>query len=261
MLLHKYTKAHHGMAYLREGYLRFSPLPEFNDPFEMHPFLNALGTPEQEEAVVRRVEEENEGFLRLTPDQRATVLHHMRTVGLAETRKRMVDDLHATIGVLSLVKNNSENLLMWAHYADSHKGCVLEFDGSHPWFQTKHGTNQHEFLGVLQEVKYSATRPQVSLLELGKEELLVKAECWRYENEWRMLLNLSDCNTQECDGKKVVGLFPVAREALVKVYLGVNIDPLDRERFLAMLPHGHPTGLFQLHLDDRDFALVADQIN
>lgn len=38
-----------------------------------------------------------------------------------------------TMGVLSLTKR-FDNQLMWAHYADSHKGIVLEFDPSSDFF-------------------------------------------------------------------------------------------------------------------------------
>ena len=39
--LNKYTQALHGLAYLKEGFLRFSPLHEFNDPFEMRPYIES----------------------------------------------------------------------------------------------------------------------------------------------------------------------------------------------------------------------------
>lgn len=260
MLLHKYTKAMHGLSYLRNGYLRFSPLAEFNDPFEMHPYLNSLGTPEQEAAVVGELEDEDPGFRCLSNEVKTAVLQNVRTRGLEEMREWMLRDF-TTLGVLSLVKDRRQDLLMWAHYAENHKGCVLEFDSTHEWFTTKHGSNRHELLGVLHEVRYSPTRPQVSLLDLGKKDLLTKAECWGYENEWRILLNLRDCTTQTHGEKEVNGLFLVPREALTSVYLGVNIDPKDQEQFLDLLPPGDRVELFQFRQDEQDYALVAQQIN
>jgi len=139
---------------------------------------------------------------------------------------------------------------MWAHYADSHRGCVLEFDGTHDWFTNKQGSNPHPLMGVLQEVKYSPTRLQVSLLDLGRDELLTKAECWRYEQEWRILLNLKDCITKTNGEMKVDGLFQVPHEALANVYLGVNVDLQVQDQFLALLPQGHRVSLFRFELDD-----------
>ncbi len=260
MILHKYTKAQYGLKYLRDGFLRFSPKLELNDPFEMHPYLNSLGTPEHVDAIVRELEDEDEGFRRLSPEQKEEVLDDLRAQGLANMRSRMVSDFQS-VGILSLVKDRRQDLLMWAHYADSHRGCVLEFDGTHEWFKTKHGTNPHDLMGVLNEVNYSPTRPQVSLLGLGKDHLLTKAECWGYEKEWRILLNLRDCTTQTHGEKKVNGLFQVPHEALTGVYLGVNIDPKDRELFLDLLPPGNRVGLFQFRQDEQDYALVARQLN
>lgn len=261
MILNKYTKAQHGLAYLKEGFLRFSPLLEFNDPFEMRPYIESLGTHEQEEAIVRRLEKEDEGFRRLSPDQKAAVRLHARTHGPAELSLRMARDLQGTVGVLCLVKDSHQDLLMWAHYADSHRGCVLQFDGSHSWFVTKQGSNAFSQMGVLKEVRYSSARPRSSLLALTMDDLLTKAECWGYEKEWRMLLNLKDCTTQIHGGKEVNGLFPVPHEALTGVYLGVNIDAEDREQFLHLLPAGKSVNLFQFELDQQGYSLVARQIN
>ena len=257
MILHKYTKAQHGLSYLREGFLRFSPISEFNDPFEMRPCIDSLGTPAQVEETIQEIMDElGESSLEV----KAALIHQAETETLPLLRVRAHQDL-STLGILSLVKDCPHDLLMWAHYADSHQGCVLEFDGSHEWFKTKHGRNPHDLLGVPREVRYLPTRPQVSLLGLGRDDLLVKAECWQYEHEWRILLNLRDCTTQTHEGREVTGLFPVPLEALTNVYLGVNVDPQTRDQFLALLPRGHRVGLFQFLLDESDFALVARQIN
>jgi hypothetical protein len=265
VILHKYTKAKYGLSYLRDGFLRFSPLKDFNDPFEMHPYLDSLGTPEQIDEMVRELESEDEGFRRLSPKQKKEVLDDLRTNGLANLRSRMLSDFQS-IGILSLVKNNHQDLLMWAHYADSHRGCVLEFDGTHEWFRTRQGGNPHDLMGVIYEVNYSPTRPQVSILALGRNHLLTKAECWGYEKEWRILLNLRDCSSKTIlgdDGKEKVvnGLFQVPHEALTGVYLGVNMEPKNIEQFLTLLPSGDRVGLFQFRQDERDYSLVTRQLN
>lgn len=263
MVLHKYTKAKHGLSYLRNGLLRFAPLREFNDPFEMRPHLDSLGTPEQEQATLRELEEESEEYRALTPEEKAEGLRYVQTRGLEIFRSRMASDLES-LGILCLVNNCHDDLLMWAHYADSHKGCVLEFDSTHEWFQREHGRNSHDLMGILQEVKYEPSRPKVSLLSLGRDHLLTKAKCWEYERERRILLNLHDCITQPCEGnegKEVNGLFPVPHEALTNIYLGVDVNPAVRDQFLGALPGGHPAGIFQFKLHEQEYALIAQQVN
>lgn len=262
MLLHKYTKAQRGLSYLREGYLRFSPVPEFNDPFEMRPCIDSLGTPAQIEEKIQEIMDED-GVS--SPELKAALIQQAKEETLPILRERAYKDL-STLGVLCLVKESPYDLLMWAHYADSHRGCVLEFNGSHEWFRTKHGRNPDSLLGILREVRYLPSRPKVSLLTLSREDLLVKDACWGYEHEWRIMLNLRDCTSKTVldpcgKEKRVEGLFPVPHDALANVYLGVNIDQSDREQFLELLPPGQPVGLFQVRLDEQEFALVARQIN
>jgi hypothetical protein len=250
----------HGLSYLEDGLLRFSPLAEFNDPFEMRPYLDSLGTPEQVDAVFRQVGEEYPPMYNLSPAQINEVRHHVQTRGLATFRSEMVASFES-VGILCLVDNRHDDLLMWAHYADSHKGCVLEFDSTHEWFRSKHGNNPHPFLGVLQTVEYKPSRPQVSLLALDRNHLLTKAECWSYEREMRMVMNLQDCSTETRGDREVMGLFPVPREAVTNVYLGEAMEIEVRDQFLRALPPGHPVGLFQFRLHEQEYALIARQIN
>lgn len=257
MTLHKYTKAGHGLSYLRTGFLRFSPLSVLNDPFEMNPYIAALGTPDYENATMDEVEAINGPF---PPGVLNDALRWMHGSGLDLMREQMIAACK-TVGILCLTHERRDDLLLWAHYADSHRGCVLEFDASHDWFGGKHGSNSHPLLGVLQEVRYSPTRPTGSLEDLERQHFLTKADCWSYERERRILLNLSDCSTKSCDGREVNGLFQVPLEALMNVYLGANINSEDRDKFLAILSPGHRVGLFQFRLDERDFALVARQLN
>ncbi len=121
-------------------------------------------------------------------------------------------------------------------------------------------------MGLIYEVNDSPTRPQVSILALGRDHLLTKAECLGYEKEWRILLNLMDCSSKTIlsdDGKEKVvnGLFQVPHEALTHVYLGVNMEPKHIEQFLALLPPGDRVGLFQFSQDERDYSLVSRQLN
>lgn len=43
--------------------------------------------------------------------------------------------LGSKYGILCLAEA-PDNLLMWAHYADCHRGFVVQFDDTHPFFQS-----------------------------------------------------------------------------------------------------------------------------
>ncbi|NIU01942.1 MAG: DUF2971 domain-containing protein, partial [Nitrosopumilaceae archaeon] len=88
--------------------------------------------------------------------------------------------LNEEIGVLSLSAKN-DNILMWAHYADYHKGFCIEFKRS-----------QANALGATKPVHYVKEYPFLSYFDdlpgnIVKKMILTKAEDWSYEAEWRGL--------------------------------------------------------------------------
>jgi hypothetical protein len=75
------------------------------------------------------------------------------------------------------------NSLMWAHYADCHRGVCLEYAVSEP--SVIRGAMKCEYLEVY---------PPLSLADLGPDNLealwrlvLIKAKCWEYEDEYRLV--------------------------------------------------------------------------
>ena len=83
----------------------------------------------------------------------------------------------------------TKNTLLWSHYADKHKGIVIEYE-----INTEELKNNNI---VLCDVAYSdslmrETRPKMS--DYGRS-FFTKSESWSYENEWRMVTlshNLED---------------------------------------------------------------------
>ena len=78
------------------------------------------------------------------------------------------------------VSEKFDDLLMWAHYADSHRGVCLEFDG------------YGRLMAHAQRVEYSAVRRAINMYTDDRESsvtkaLLTKSDHWAYEAEWRLL--------------------------------------------------------------------------
>lgn len=122
------------------------------------------------------------------------------------------------LGVYCLT-TSKDNILMWAHYSDNHKGFCLEFD-----------RQQDEFFQRAQRVKYSKVLPTYNILEhtVGEpskhadefvELLLTKFEGWKYEHEWRLVY------TPEYGGP-YVHTFP--ERLLTGVILGFRISDKNR---------------------------------
>ncbi|EFP96537.1 DUF2971 domain-containing protein [Vibrio caribbeanicus] len=110
-------------------------------------------------------------------------------------------------GIISFTETHN-NLLMWAHYANQHKGIVIEFDmaklnfnryQSYPIFDNDE--NDETFAsenpiiqelneGQVQRVLYSHNRPNEEAYSDILEHFLVKSDEWMYEKEHRVIVPL-----------------------------------------------------------------------
>ena len=124
--------------------------------------------------------------------------------------KALAEQSYFDYAVVSLTETNN-NLLMWSHYADQHKGIVIEFDTSEPLFdlyKSSPTTMLDEDLdeevidqddakikseinaGVIQRVRYNTSRPNMKEFDSILEHFLIKSEEWIYEKEHRVILPL-----------------------------------------------------------------------
>src|SRR5205085_7717375 len=108
---------------LEERLLRFTQAPALNDPFETSPDFRKLEQAFREHAI-RIIEQAV-----LSP------------LDYAIARSQVGDRVKKNIAELQQMNNRQyailslskvpNNLLMWAHYCDSHRGFVIGFDSTH----------------------------------------------------------------------------------------------------------------------------------
>ena len=133
-------------------------------------------------------------------------------------------------GVLSLT-DKSDNLLMWAHYANSHRGFVIELDSEHPFFRFPASPTR----SALREVEYEERRNVRTLISEGDNPFrafFLKSDYWCYESEWRLVRAL-----QHAD-KKLEGnicLFKLPEACVTGVILGLNMKAEPRAKILDLL--------------------------
>ena len=127
------------------------------------------------------------------------------------------------LGVLCLTESYN-NLLMWAHYADSHKGAVLRFDTQRlkgvqecrPGLEALRGCSIFE----LAQVRYRSHPPRAhskGLSAMLETILLRKSKEWAYEREWRICRYLANPSTNG------VNLVELDSGALNGVYIGAQV--------------------------------------
>lgn len=93
-------------------------------------------------------------------------------------------------GVICL-SAKTDNLLMWSHYANSHYGMAVEINTEHEEFKKKFISND-VYIGRIHKVIYSKKR-QVKYNGI-RAPFLRKSLHWKYEEEYRILLNLFDAD-------------------------------------------------------------------
>jgi hypothetical protein len=162
---------------LKDHRFYFPSRQDFNDPFDcIVPTL--LDTPS---AILKRFVEElvERKFAPASEAQRAEMIAKlMSKQALDGMRKDLQKDVDG-VGILSLSKVR-DDILMWAHYADSHKGLCFEFDGS----------ANCNFFGEAQPVIYGEYRPIPLDADSGKQMermILTKSPHWSYEQEFRIV--------------------------------------------------------------------------
>lgn len=264
--------------------LRFSPLGAFNDPFEGRPEIKGLVADEKLQQLVyeRLPNEMRMAYQELQPEQRALVSEEdfvQWAVALApssipallrthapqihELAKSIPDHFDGLLGALCLCENR-DSLLMWAHYASSHTGFLVEYKADHPYLNARR-TPSDEFYHP-RKVEYRNERPSAELLDLGGPELfLVKSRHWEYECEWRVLKPLADADHVLPSAHGRIHLFRYPPEIVHSITMGARCSDADlasmrsalssdpgfsRTRLLKARPH---SSCFKLEFDEIGF--------
>ncbi|MGE9268429.1 MAG: DUF2971 domain-containing protein [Verrucomicrobiales bacterium] len=157
ILLYRFLDASAALKTIESRKLKVGRILEFNDPFEWRP-----------------------GITNTIPAGQMVVESVM---------DRFVSDMNSKIGIICMSSSAKEPVL-WSHYADNHHGVALEFD-----YLTEKGD--------LSEVRYSDKRPiidanrlhdETHLRETLKPMIDQKSTGWSYEKEYRVHVNLQDCD-------------------------------------------------------------------
>ena len=184
IMLYKYLPFDSGsLKVISEGTLKYTCPLDFNDPFDC--------LPSYDEWEVKNIEKVRPDLIRRAADARgfspAQRIQNKRKFAKnferAMNSDAMVKGLARSLGVLSLSRN-PYNILMWSHYADHHRGFLVEF-GIYP-----DAPESELKMLVPQKVVYSEDRPVVSFRDGFNLEkyFLTKSLDWSYEEEERVLL-------------------------------------------------------------------------
>jgi hypothetical protein len=102
-----------------------------------------------------------------------------------------IDLAYEDFGIFSL-SEVSHNILMWSHYANSHRGICIGFDTAklkqHIYKMFEKHRHTIEPYKVIYQTDYPTIDPNKSARENFLNQFTVKSIDWCYEKEWRYIL-------------------------------------------------------------------------
>ncbi len=227
--------------YLYDGLLNstiyFAPPEKLNDPFDCQVDIdrclsNAIS---ESEGAVRAYLE----TLRRLPTFSSSLQHALRRVGICSFSLTLTDPL------------------LWAHYADNHRGVCLTYRFDEKFFldestriiglaPTEYGASplRNWFKTIAPNLGEPAS--QAMGTELSKKLFTVKGECWSYEREIRAI-------------REVPGPFEVPRESLVQICFGLRTSD-DAKAAVQRCIKDRALKYCQIARDRTDFGIEAKDI-
>ncbi|MFQ2265640.1 DUF2971 domain-containing protein [Aeromonas hydrophila] len=182
-----------GMDYFDNPTARISLIEELNDPFE------CCLSDTIEHLINKFVEGVN------SPRLKEIDIYDTGEITREEV-SRFIFGAQKGIGVISFSETN-RNLLMWAHYANNHRGICIELESD--WSISKErlidtqSNNLHCFRRVQYDTKrvdfsehdfFKNSEPHNALSKLFVKQLTLKSDEWMYEKEHRYIMSFLEAD-------------------------------------------------------------------
>jgi len=214
----------------------------FNDPFDCAPAFSPTFTAEGAHALARRYLARqhprwSEEKLEAAATSFAAQTKHADMAILAQGLRDGYDTVRHWLA-LYCVSGTCTSALMWAHYADSHRGICMGF------------ASDKDIFAKAQAVTYSKVRYTVDPMHDSDEQrsvnsLLLKSADWGYEQEWRYI-----------DFESGPGKYQLVEPALREIVLGARISPQDEYRVMNWIDRlEHPPTVLRATVSPHHFKV------
>ena len=159
------------------------------------------------------------------------------------------------------VSAKKDDLLMWAHYAKDHTGCVLQFrclpELDRPLCAARKVdyVEKYPLLGSLDEyVKHLTGQSEINYDHLFEIFAFTKSRHWVYEDEWRCVSRLQD-------HRAGFDYEPFIPEEFEAVYIGHRASQEHRDSILNALREKYPnTSAYFSSVNIQDYSMVFHEI-
>ena len=273
ILLYKYLSDERVEDVLGNGRVRFTPLSNTNDLFEVRaPFKKFAGQiliKTIKDANRKSLEEDNynklleksfDNFIkqhRIPLQNRDQLFKYFRnTTGkkikeslendsIESIKSKLIPSLNSEEQTHKLLKaigkllcfslSKQENISpMWAHYANHHEGFVIAFDTKSAWFKEwENGESKN-----LIKVPYFDGKMEEPL-DNPLKAIFSKEKDWEYEREWRILAEEYQAD-EKTPTEEPIHLVSFPPEAVQRIILGKRIKPDVESRIKEIVDAKYP---------------------
>ena len=280
--LYKFLSAERVENVLEDGTVRFTPLLDTNDTFEVRSTFDKLAGPKMLAMLSEQMDEtlSEQAMLQMSADiLRQNGLNFLdpefvlkladehyggNLMGLMRSHMQnavdsvLVPYFNDPSNVREILENLGRNLLcfsmsermdsspMWAHYASNHTGFVVAFDTEHTWFhQRKSGEKTR-----LQKVAYFDGKLEEPL-QSPQDAFISKTTDWSYEREWRLYIKDGEADSIVGSLDEPIHLLEFPPEAVNRVILGSKTRPDIVARIRKVMNFRYPNAQLMRAVPDR----------
>ena len=243
---------------LRNNLFYFSSPATFNDPFDCKSLFTLEGSSDDDwRLFFNRSLEYNEP--QFSKEQRLKKVEQHIQNGIHRDKKIQAEEFKKLtlaaneLGIVCLSQNR-DNILMWSHYANKHKGFCLEFDKSilETYFRCSKVHYKQKYPTFKEFVALSC---KTDITELRNLFLFTKSKDWEYEKEFR-LISEPDSRTDKPWKRKIE--YP--EESLVGIIWGCRMTEKDKEKVRnALTGKSTPISYYQAKKSDRAYSLKIEK--
>lgn len=276
MILNKYLDEYGAIKTLEDCSLKFTSPADFNDPFDSYPavhegwteddfkefWFNSVWTDHTIDYLIEegKIKSRDE-FLKYSHNLDFIKTHIPDFDPIDEPIKlyKKIIDKEIRICCFSMAKCSLQNqLLMWSHYSDSHKGVRFHFDYGflligHPLWQAIKVDYSDE------RVKFDSKtyKNEETVYNSIHETIRRKLKEWEYEQEYRVIRRQNECKTKKDPNKKSIQTLDFDPSALRQIDFGINCLPETENDIIKLLncPKLKHVKVNKCELNSKEFEL------
>lgn len=253
-IVYKYISFEKGKELLNSKKILFKCPTIFNDPYDCY---NELVKFENIPAPFRtNIYDKFHGFI----NEKERISFDINSQNISDFELKEFISNKALPLVLSqygitCFSKNYNNLLMWSHYAESHKGMCIGFDLEKLYFGLRDLVTESTILCV----KYSRKFEPVNYFE-EKYSVLncmrVKSHHWKYEKEIR--ITISPINFSKSNSI----LLPIEAGSINRIYFGSKMSTKNEDTLIEICKKKFANSrLLKMELNKYSFNLKTKKVN